>query len=186
MDIVVMLALKAGNLLAEAHEGHEAGFGLNFDLLETNLINLIIIIAVLVYFGRGFLGKVLKERQLTIESAIQDAERRKQEASVALAEQQQKLAQAQTEASRIIAEAKESAEAAKAMILAKAEQDVQRMKAAASQDLDSQQERVIRELRQRAVMMAVQQAEVSLKSDLNEDTKRHLIDRSVAMLGGGS
>ncbi|MEM1254426.1 MAG: F0F1 ATP synthase subunit B, partial [Cyanobacteria bacterium P01_H01_bin.21] len=29
----------------------EGGFGLNFDILETNLINLVIIIGVLVYFG---------------------------------------------------------------------------------------------------------------------------------------
>ncbi|MEL6249794.1 MAG: F0F1 ATP synthase subunit B, partial [Cyanobacteria bacterium J06627_15] len=59
----------------------EGGFGLNFDILETNLINLIIIIGVLVYFGRSFLGKTLTERRVAIESAIKDAEARQQKAA---------------------------------------------------------------------------------------------------------
>ena len=45
--------LTAGTLSAEMAETKEAGgFGLNIDILETNLINLVIIIGVLFFFGR--------------------------------------------------------------------------------------------------------------------------------------
>jgi len=54
MGTVLLLATEASG---------EGGFGLNFDILETNLINLVIIIAVLFYFGRGFVGKILTERR---------------------------------------------------------------------------------------------------------------------------
>jgi F-type H+-transporting ATPase subunit b len=65
MGTVLLLATEASG---------EGGFGLNFDILETNLINLVIIIAVLFYFGRGFVGKILTERRSAIQEAIQEAE----------------------------------------------------------------------------------------------------------------
>lgn len=181
MGILLAIAAEA-NELSEAAE--HSGFGLNSDILETNLINLLIIIGVLVYFGRGFLGKTLSDRQAKIEAAIQEAEQRKREAAAALADQQQKLAQAQAEASRIRSEAEEQAKAAKAAILAQSEQDIERMKAAAAQDLASQQERIINELRQRVAAMAMQQVESRLKSGLGSDAQQRLIDQSLAMLGG--
>ncbi|MBF2001665.1 MAG: F0F1 ATP synthase subunit B [Synechococcales cyanobacterium C42_A2020_086] len=169
-------------LAAEAAE--HSGFGLNLDILETNVINLAIIIAVLIYFGRNSLGKKLQERQSQIEAAIREAEQRKQEAAAALADQQQKLAQAQTEAARIRAEAEQRAEAVRASVLSEAEQDIERMKAAAAQELSSQQDRVLNELRQRIAALAMQRAEEQLKAQLNEDAQRQLIDRSIAMIGG--
>jgi len=164
----------------------EGGVGLNFDLLETNLINLVIIIGVLVYFGRGVLGKSLSDRRTQIETAIQEAEARKQSAAAALADQQQKLAQAQTEAARLRAAAEESAKAAKEAILAQSEQDIQRMREAAVQDLNTQQERIFNELRQRTAALALEQVESRLRSGLGYEAQQQLIDRSIAMLGGGS
>jgi len=164
----------------------EGGVGLNFDLLETNLINLVIIIGVLVYFGRGVLGKSLSDRRTQIETAIQEAEARKQSAAAALADQQQKLAQAQTEAARLRAAAEESAKAAKEAVLAQSEQDIQRMREAAVQDLNTQQERIFNELRQRTAALALEQVESRLRSGLGYEAQQQLIDRSIAMLGGGS
>ncbi|QYO64887.1 hypothetical protein [Leptolyngbya sp. 7M] len=95
-------------ILLTAEAAHEGGFGLNFNILETNIINLAIVIGVLVYFGRNILGKILADRRSQIEQAIQEAEGRVKEAAAALAEQQRKLAQAQTEAQRIKANAEAS------------------------------------------------------------------------------
>ncbi len=187
MGTLLLLAAEASAIGAELPESAgESGFGLNFDLLETNLINLVIIIGVLVYFGRKFLGKTLAERRSQIEAEIREAEQRKQEAASALADQQQKLAQAKTEATRIRATAEENAQKARETILAQAEQDIQRLKAAAVQDLNSQQDRIMAELRQRVASMAMQQVESQLKSELNAESQQQLIDRSIAMLGGHS
>lgn len=180
--IATPVLAEAAAELPEAAGEH--GFGLNSDILETNVINLAIIIGVLVYFGRGFLGKTLGDRQAQIESAIRDAEQRKQKAAAALAEQQQKLAQAQAEAARIRAAAEESAKSASDTILAQAEEDIGRMKATAAQDLASQQERIIRELRQRIAALAIERVESQLKGGIGEGAQQQLIDRSIAMLGG--
>ena len=168
-------------LLGEAEEG---GFGLNFSLLDTNLINLVIIIGVLVYFGRGLVGKTLADRRSQIEAAIKEAEDRKKAASAALAEEQQKLAQAKTEAERIRQNAVESAERARTAILEETEAELARMQEAASQDITSQQERIARELREVIAARAVAIAEDRLKSGLNSDAQQQLVEQSIASLRG--
>lgn len=163
----------------------EGGFGLNFDILETNLINLAIIIGVLIYFGSKFLGKTLSTRRSAIEEAIAEAEKRKQEAATALAEQQQKLAQAKEEAQRILADAEQTAVRTREAILAQAKVDVERMRASAAQDLSSQETKVMRELQQRIAALALEKAERDLPHHLNDDVQRRLVDASIAMLVGG-
>ncbi|HEY9909288.1 MAG TPA: F0F1 ATP synthase subunit B [Thermosynechococcaceae cyanobacterium] len=181
----ILLKLAGASILGtEAAEAAEGGFGFNFDVLGSNLFNLAIVYVILFYFGRGFLSKALGGRRAAIETAIQEAEARQKTASAALTEQQQKLAQAQTEATQIRASAEEGAKSAKADILAKAEQDVQRLKEAAAQDLNTEQERVINELRQRVVALALQKVEAELPNRVNDSTQQQLIDRSIALLGG--
>lgn len=160
------------------------GFGLNGDILEANLINLAIVIAVLVYFGKKFLGSTLTSRRDRIEEAIKDAEERQRKAAAALAEQQQNLAQAQLAAEKILAEAQTNAEKAKAEILAQGQADVERLRAAAAQDVSAQQERVLRELRQRVIELALDKARQQLPERLTEELQHQLVDRSIAMLGG--
>ncbi len=179
MEIFLRFAVGSSSILAEAEGG---GFGFNFDILQSNLINLSIVIAVLVYFGRGFLSKTLGDRRSAIETAIKEAEQRKQTAASALAEVQQKLAQAQQEAEKIRASAVEAAEKSRNDILAKAEVDIQRMRETAAQDVSTEQERIINELRQRIAAMAVQRAEGELPNRLNDDSQQKLVDRSIALL----
>lgn len=172
---------------AEAAEAaSEGGFGLNFDILETNLINLAIVIGVVVYFGRKFLGNILGERRSKIEEAIRDAEQRLKQAQESLADQQQKLAQAQAQAEQIRRKAEEDAKVAREAILAQANQEIQRMRQTAAQDLNSAQEKAIAELRQRVTAMALQRVESDLKAQLDEERQHQLVDRSIALLGGGS
>lgn len=175
-----------GTFIILTAEAAESGIHLNFDILETNIINLAIVIGVLVYFGRGVLGKTLADRKAQIETAIREAETRKKEAAAALADEQQKLAQAQAEASRILAEAQERAKTVHESILAEAQTEMERLKAAEAQDLSRQQERVMAELRQRIAALALQRVESQLQSGIGESTQQQLIDRSIATIGGPS
>jgi len=73
-------------LLAE-HEG----IGLNSDILETGLINILALVGILVYTGRDFLGSALEERKTTIVKGVQDAEDRLNEANRRLSEAQKAI-----------------------------------------------------------------------------------------------
>ena len=76
-------------LLAE-----EEGIGLNFDILETGLLNILALLAILIYTGRDFLGSILEERKTTIVKSVQDAENRLNEAQKRLSQAQKQLNQA--------------------------------------------------------------------------------------------
>jgi F-type H+-transporting ATPase subunit b len=72
---------------------HE-GISLNTDILETGLLNIIAVLAILIYTGRDFLGSLLEERKTTIINGVQDAEDRLNEAQKRLDEAQKQLNQA--------------------------------------------------------------------------------------------
>ena len=73
-------------LLAE-HEG----IGLNLDILETGLLNILALLAILFFTGRDFLGSLLEERKTTIVKSVQDAEDRLNEAQKRLDEAQKTI-----------------------------------------------------------------------------------------------
>jgi F-type H+-transporting ATPase subunit b len=70
------------------------GISLNTDILETGLINILALLAILIYTGRDFLGSLLEERRTTIVKGVQDAEDRLNEAQKRLSEAQKQLNQA--------------------------------------------------------------------------------------------
>jgi len=82
------------------------GIGLNLDILETGLINIIALVAILIYTGKDFLGSTLQERKNTIVKSIQDAEDRLNEANKRLSEAQKQLSQAHVVISNIRNETK--------------------------------------------------------------------------------
>jgi len=69
------------------------GIGLNLDILETGLLNILALIAILVFTGRDFLGSLLEERKTTIVQSVQDAEDRLNEAQKRLEESQKQFNQ---------------------------------------------------------------------------------------------
>lgn len=172
--------------LAEAHSEVEGGFGLNLDILETNLINLAILVGILFYFGKPIVGNILRERRAKIAEQIQEVEEKQKKAAATLAEEQKKLEQAQATAAKIRSEAEANAQKAKESIWAQGEKEVERLKAMAGQDLSTEEQRAIAELKQRVAALALEKVESQLPSMLDESAQRQLIDRSIAQLGGAS
>jgi F-type H+-transporting ATPase subunit b len=76
-------------LLAE-----EESISLNLDIFETGLLNILALVAILIFTGKDFLGSLLEERKTTIVKSVQDAEDRLNEAQNRLEESQKQLNQA--------------------------------------------------------------------------------------------
>jgi F-type H+-transporting ATPase subunit b len=91
---------------------HE-GIGLNTDILETGVLNIIALVGILVYTGRDFLGSLLEERKSTIVKGVQDAEDRLNEAQKRLSEAEKQLSQANI----VISEIKNETISTKKMLL---------------------------------------------------------------------
>jgi F-type H+-transporting ATPase subunit b len=142
-------------VLLASEAGESSGISLNTDILETNVINLVIVLAFLVYAGRGFLGKILSSRLESIQSA--EAEKLRQQAEV---------------------DAKHAAD----LILATVDADIARLHEAADQEIATEQERVIVQLRQQVAEKSLANVQAYFDRGLSEDTQIELIDRSIALL----
>lgn len=169
-------------VLLASEAGEHSGFGINTDILETNLINLVIVIGLLIYAGRGFLGKILSARLESIQSAIADAEKRQKDAADKLAIQQEKLAQAKAESDSLRKQAEADAKQAADAILVTVEADIARLRAAADQEIATEQDRVIVQLRQQVAEKALASVQSYFDRGLSESTQVELIDRSIALL----
>lgn len=162
---------------------HHGGFGLNLNPLDTNLINLVIVIGVLVWFLRGFLGGMLERRRQTILNDLNDAEERLKAANAALAQAQQDLAAAQQKAEQIRADGKARAEAVRADSERRTIEDMARLKQDAVADLNAEAARVTDLLRREAARQAIEKALATLPGKLDESAQARLIDQSINTLG---
>ncbi len=173
-----------GNLFYLATEEAAKGFGINLDILGSNVVNLALVVGLLVVYGGKFVGNLLEERRAKIQQEIQEAEALAAQAQSKLTQAQQDLAQAQEKAKQIKADAEVTAKRISGEILAQGDKDIERMKATAVQELDSERAKVIAQLKQRIAVLALEKAEAQLKESLNDEVQGKLISRAVAQLGG--
>ena len=159
------------------------GFGLNFDLFETNIINLAIVIAGLVWFLKGFLGGILERRRNAILADLKDAEQRLQTATASLAAIQKDLAEAQLKAEKIRADGKARAEAIRLDSEKRTVAEMARLKQESASDLASEAARVSNQLRRQAALLAIDKALTALPAKLDSDAQTRLIDQSIQSLG---
>jgi F-type H+-transporting ATPase subunit b len=160
-----------------------AGFGLNLNLFETNIINLAVLIAATVWFLKGFLGGILERRRTSILGDLKDAEERLASASTALAEAQQGLTQAQQRAEKIVLDGTARAAAIREESERRSIDEIARIKESASSDLANEASRVSAQLRRETARQAVEQALAGLTGKLDDKAQASLIDQSIQSLG---
>lgn len=158
------------------------GFGINANIFETNLINLAIVLVLVVNFARSFLGKLLSARLQRIEAEIREAEARQKQAQQELEVAQANLAQAQAQAQQILQEAQVTAESVRQSILAGVEADIAKLQSAAEQEIASEQERVLKQLRRQLVEQAISAVQARLEQGLSDSVQQQLVDRSLSLL----
>ena len=160
-----------------------AGFGLNLNLFETNIINLAVLIAALVWFLKGFLGGILERRRTSILADLKDAEDRLAKSATSLAEAQQGLTQAQERAEKIVVDGTARAAAIRQEGERRRIDEIARIKESATTDLANEASRVSAQLRRETARQAVEQALAGLTGKLDDQAHASLIDQSIQSLG---
>ncbi len=161
----------------------QGGFGLNLDLFETNVINLAIVIAAMVWFLPKVLGGILERRRSAILSDLEDAEQRLQQATLALSKAQQELTEAQKKAEQIRVDGHARADALRLESELRTVSEMARVKQGAVADLQSEAVRVSEQLRREAARRAIERALACLPGKLDAEAQARLIDQSINSLG---
>jgi F-type H+-transporting ATPase subunit b len=160
----------------------EGGFGINLNPLETNLINLVIVIGVLGWFLKGFLGGILERRRQAILHDLEDAETRLKTATAELTKAQADLAAAQQKAEQIRADGKARAEAIRLDGEKRTIEAMAALKQDALADLNAEGARLTEQLRRQAALAAIDKVLADLPGCLDEQGQARFIDASIANL----
>ncbi len=159
------------------------GFGLNLNLLETNVINLAVVIFGLYKFLPGFLGGILKRRRDAILVDLKDAEERLSKASQALEDAQKELSAAEQKATQIRSDCKIRAEAIRLESEKRTVEEMARIKQGAASDLNAEAARVSSQLRREAARLAIEKALETLPRKLDDKTKSNFVTQSIKNMG---
>ena len=155
---------------------------LNFNPLETNLVNLAIVIGVLFWFLRGFLGGILERRRSAILQDLQDAEARLKTASEELTKAQSELAAAQQKAEQIRIDGQKRAAAIRAEGEKRTISVMAAIKQGAAADADAEASRIKDALRREAAMAAIDKVLADLPGRLDDEAQARLIDSTIRNL----
>jgi len=178
LTTVAAATLAAGPALAAT--GDYGFFSLrNSDFVV--LIAFLVFVGILVYFGvPGQLGKMLDGRAEGIRKDLEEARALREEAQSLLASYERKQRDVQEQADRIVesarAEANRAAEQAKQDIAA----SVERRLTAAEEQIRTAQDAAVREVRDRAVAVAIEVSREIIAKQMTAERGDKLIDESIA------
>lgn len=160
-DLVVLMNLP------EQAEAAREGVGFNGNILETNIVNLSVVIGIVVSFGGDALRSLLENRRQTVIATLEQANQRAQEAKQRLEEAISQLEFAQNRAADIRQQGKSAAEKETASLLAQTEEDVLRLEGAKDETLALQQQKAIAQVSQKVVQLALSRVRDKLANRLD-------------------
>ena len=175
-------------LLAAAEEGAEPS-GLQLVLPATaELIWGIVGFAILFFFvwkkALPALNKTLEQRATAIQGQMTAAESERQQAEQVRRQYESQLADARSEAGRIIEEARGQAERVRVDIVARAEAEADQIKARAREDAQADRGRLVSDLRHQVAAMSVDLAGKIVQRELDPERHRALVDQYINELSG--
>jgi F-type H+-transporting ATPase subunit b len=141
-------------------------FGFNTNILETNVLNLAVVLAiVLTYVGDGLRG-LLENRKQTILANFREADQRATEAQDRLRQAQQELEQAKAKAQKIREQASVTIEQEKKQVVQDTQEDIKRLGILQQDTLKFEQQKAQNELAEKLVKLALNQVREKLNQRL--------------------
>lgn len=170
--------------LLAAAPAHAAGGGGEFDSTKFLLtaINLLLLIAVLVYVGRKPIRSFFEERRLQIRHDLESAAKLRDEAEARFTEWQRRLVDLDSELDQLRARSRERAESERDRILADAAATAERIREDARAAIIQETRRAQALLRDEASSLAIDLAEGVLEREVTEADRARLVDEFIARI----
>lgn len=173
------------NLILLAAEGHGPNHPIWPEVKELiwAAAAFFIVFGLLWWKGLPAAKKGLTDRTERLAKEIDDAAKASSDADAKLADVQQRIANAENERQRILVEARQTAEALKAQIVQKADEDAAAIKARAAADVEASKSQAMAELQREVASLALGAAEHVISANLDAGTQAELIDRYIDQVG---
>ncbi|MDJ0954497.1 MAG: F0F1 ATP synthase subunit B [Acidimicrobiia bacterium] len=124
-------------------------------------------------------NELIENRQNTIKADLEAAEAEKQEAASLKADYEASIAGARDEATRIVEDARQAGESARADIVSRAETEADEIKARADQEIDAERERAVSAMRREVAGLSIDVAEKLVGQNLDREAQQSLVDQFI-------
>jgi F-type H+-transporting ATPase subunit b len=143
------------------------GFGFNTNILETNIINLSVVIFIVFSFVGDALKTLLQNRKEIILANLQEADKRALEAQEKLLEAQKQFENAIEKANQIKQEALLTADKEKNEILKQTEIEIKKFETSKDENLTLERQKIISQISQQVISLALLKVREKLKKSLD-------------------
>lgn len=175
------LVLLAATPLGAAAQGGEGGGGGLFDInAGLSVWTIVVFGALVLILGKFAWGPILaavEAREEGIQSALEEARRRNEQAEKLLEEHKAQLADARRQANELIAEGKAAGERVRREMEDKAREDAQDIVERARVDIERERDAALDTIRKESVELALAAASHLLGENLDRPKDRQLVER---------
>nr|YP_009332938.1 ATP synthase CF0 B subunit [Membranoptera tenuis]AKL79194.1 ATP synthase CF0 B subunit [Membranoptera tenuis] len=170
------------NLISEKYLNNSISFNSNF--LESNVLNIVLLLSGLIYVLKQFLGSILSLRQEKVLFAINESEERLKQANVRLGEAEKQLVQTQIIIDQIIKEAQITAEKVRQSILEQGKFDIERLTVSSKASIKYAENQVKQQIQQQIISLAIKKVTKKLKTQMTSAMQVKIIDNNIMQLKG--
>jgi F-type H+-transporting ATPase subunit b len=179
----LLLSLSLAGLtpaLARAAEGGgENILQINWGLWFWTVLTFLVMFALLAKLAFKPIAEALERRGQTIKASLDDAEKSRAEAKKLMEDYQKQIADARTEANKVIEEARVLGEKVRKEVVEKANAEASAVVQRAQEEITRQKEKGVQELKDTVASLSVQIASRVIEKEVNEATHRQLVDNLI-------
>nr|YP_009193282.1 ATP synthase CF0 B chain [Gnetum ula]BAN16885.1 ATP synthase CF0 B chain [Gnetum ula]BAT70192.1 ATP synthase CF0 B chain [Gnetum ula] len=172
----------ANSLIYLSYWPSAGSFGFNTNILETNIINITVVLGILIYFGKGVLSNLLDNRKSKIYSTIQNSEELCKGARHQLEKARARLREIEMRVDEIRANGYLQIEQEKEDLVQAASVNLKQLEDSKNETVSFEQQKVIDQVRQQVSYQALQKALTFMKNGLNTELHLRMINYNIGRL----
>lgn len=174
-------------LARSASEGEHAGAGpLGVPMWIWQLVNLVGFFALLIYFVARPMTAMFRKRQLEVEERAKEARERREHAARLETEIHERMARLDRDLAEIKARGAAEGESARAELLARADQESERIRRDAEAEIERRLAAAKDELRRTAADLTASAARELVAGQITPEDRRRLLDESIGKVTDGA
>jgi F-type H+-transporting ATPase subunit b len=158
------------------------GFGFNTNILDTNIINLTVVIFIVVSFVGDALKALLENRKKTIVNNLREADQRAVEAEQKLNRARKQLELAKTKAIEIRQQSFQTIEQEKLQLFQQTKKEITRFEELKTEIISLQQQKIVANLSQQVLSLALFKVRRKLKNSLDFSFHTSIINFNIVLL----
>ncbi len=176
----MLLKLSLAVIALTPESGGGSLIDVNPGLIFWTVITFLILLVVLTKVAWKPILAALNQRESAIREALEKAEKAKEEARKVLDENQSNLAQAETEAKKIVDQSREFAEKLKEQMMNESKLQAQKIIEDATAEIQRQKESAFDELKSHVAQIAIQATEKILREKMDAESQKKIVNEYIS------